>query len=69
MTTERDNPLHSAQQQFDKAAELLGLPQGIRAVLRVPQREFIVNFGGGGAILYGGASFVQHMLIATGTPD
>ena len=44
MTTERDNPFHSAQQQFDKAAELLDLPQGIRAVLRVPQREFTVNF-------------------------
>jgi glutamate dehydrogenase (NAD(P)+) len=44
MTSERDNPFHSAQQQFDKVAELLDLPQGIRAVLRVPQREFTVNF-------------------------
>ena len=44
MTSERDSPFHSAQQQFDKVAELLDLPQGIRAVLRVPQREFTVNF-------------------------
>jgi glutamate dehydrogenase (NAD(P)+) len=38
------NPFHIAQQQFDTAAELLGLPEGIRAVLRVPQRELTVNF-------------------------
>jgi glutamate dehydrogenase (NAD(P)+) len=44
MTSERDNPFRIAQQQFDKAAELLELPQDIREVLRVPQRELTVNF-------------------------
>jgi glutamate dehydrogenase (NAD(P)+) len=44
MTSERDNPFHIAQQQFDKAAELLDLPRSIREVLRVPQRELTVNF-------------------------
>ena len=44
MASERDNPFHIAQQQFDKAAELLDLPQDIREVLRVPQRELTVNF-------------------------
>src|SRR5215510_12739595 len=44
MTSERNNPFHIAQQQFDKAAEMLDLPQGIREVLRVPARELTVNF-------------------------
>jgi glutamate dehydrogenase (NAD(P)+) len=44
MTSEHDNPFHIAQQQFDKAAELLDLPRSIREVLRVPQRELTVNF-------------------------
>jgi glutamate dehydrogenase (NAD(P)+) len=44
MTSDRDNPFRIAQQQFDKAAELLDLPQSIREVLRVPQRELTVNF-------------------------
>jgi glutamate dehydrogenase (NAD(P)+) len=44
MTSERDNPFHIAQQQFDTAAELLELSQDIREVLRVPQRELTVNF-------------------------
>jgi glutamate dehydrogenase (NAD(P)+) len=44
MTSERENPFHIAQQQFDKAAELLDLPQGIREVLRVSQRELTVHF-------------------------
>ena len=44
MTSERDNPFRIAQQQFDKAAELLDLPQDIREILRVPQRELTVNF-------------------------
>jgi glutamate dehydrogenase (NAD(P)+) len=44
MTSERDNPFRIAQQQFDKAAELLDLPLNIREVLRVPQRELTVNF-------------------------
>jgi glutamate dehydrogenase (NAD(P)+) len=33
-----------AQQQFDAAAEQLGLDPGLRAVLRVPKRELTVNF-------------------------
>jgi glutamate dehydrogenase (NAD(P)+) len=44
MASERDNPFHIAQRQFDQAAELLDLPQDIREVLRVPQRELSVNF-------------------------
>jgi glutamate dehydrogenase (NAD(P)+) len=44
MASERDNPFHIAQEQFDKAAELLDLPQDIREVLRVPQRELTVRF-------------------------
>src|SRR5919109_2769329 len=44
MTSERNNPFHIAQQQFDIAAEQLDLPQDIREVLRVPQRELTVNF-------------------------
>ncbi|MBK9715455.1 MAG: Glu/Leu/Phe/Val dehydrogenase [Kouleothrix sp.] len=44
MTSERNNPFHIAQQQFDSAAELLDLPQDIREILRVPQRELTVNF-------------------------
>jgi glutamate dehydrogenase (NAD(P)+) len=44
MASERDNPFHIAQQQFDTAAEMLDLPQDIREVLRVPQRELTVNF-------------------------
>ena len=44
MTSERDNPFHIAQQQFDTAAALLDLPQDIREVLRVPQRELTVRF-------------------------
>jgi glutamate dehydrogenase (NAD(P)+) len=44
MMSAHDNPFHIAQQQFDKAADLLGLQEGIREVLRVPQRELTVNF-------------------------
>jgi glutamate dehydrogenase (NAD(P)+) len=33
-----------AQQQFDEAAEAMGLDPAMREVLRVPQRELIVNF-------------------------
>jgi glutamate dehydrogenase (NAD(P)+) len=39
-----DNPWHNAQRQFDAAAELLGLHQGLRAVLREVRREFTVRF-------------------------
>jgi glutamate dehydrogenase (NAD(P)+) len=44
MTFDRENPFRIAQRQFDQAAELLDLPQNICAILRVPQRELIVNF-------------------------
>lgn len=44
MTSERENPFRIAQQQFDSAAELLDLPQSVRATLRVPQRELTVSF-------------------------
>lgn len=43
MTSEQ-NPFQIAQQQFDTAAELLGLADGVHAILRVPQRELTVNF-------------------------
>jgi glutamate dehydrogenase (NAD(P)+) len=33
-----------AQQQFDQAADKLGLDDGLRRVLRVPKRELTVNF-------------------------
>ena len=33
-----------AQRQFDEAAEAMGLDPAMREVLRVPQRELIVNF-------------------------
>jgi glutamate dehydrogenase (NAD(P)+) len=35
---------HVAQAQFDAAADALGLDDGLRHVLRVPQRELTVNF-------------------------
>ncbi|KPV53849.1 glutamate dehydrogenase [Kouleothrix aurantiaca] len=44
MTSERENPFRIAQQQFDKAADLLDLPDDVREILRVPQRELTVNF-------------------------
>ncbi|MGV8168994.1 MAG: Glu/Leu/Phe/Val family dehydrogenase [Candidatus Nanoarchaeia archaeon] len=37
MTKENINPFHSAQQQFDKAAEMLNLPEHVRKRLREPQ--------------------------------
>ena len=39
-----ENPWHNAQRQFDAAAELLGLPHGLREVLREVRREFTVRF-------------------------
>jgi glutamate dehydrogenase (NAD(P)+) len=36
--------LAAALEQFDAAAEFLDLEPGLRAVLRVPQREYAVNF-------------------------
>ena len=39
-----ENPWAVAQHQFDIAADALDLGSGVRAVLRVPKRELIVNF-------------------------
>ncbi len=44
MVAEVTNPFTIAQHQFDLAAERLGIDQGIRDMLRVPQRELAVNF-------------------------
>ena len=38
------NPYEMAVAQFDEAADRLGLSQSMRAVLRKPKRELIVNF-------------------------
>ncbi len=38
------NPYDVAVAQFDEAAEYLGLSQAMRAILRKPKRELIVNF-------------------------
>ncbi|MBX5448850.1 Glu/Leu/Phe/Val family dehydrogenase [Thermogemmatispora sp.] len=38
------NPYEVAVAQFDEAAEMLGLSQAMRAILRKPKRELIVNF-------------------------
>src|ERR1044071_8398862 len=40
----KENPFEIAQQQFDIAAELLDLNDGMRQILRVPQRELTVRF-------------------------
>jgi len=39
-----ENPYDVAVAQFDEAAERLGLSQAMRAILRKPKRELIVNF-------------------------
>ena len=44
MAIEILNPYHVAVAQFDEAAERLGLSQPLRAILRKPKRELIVNF-------------------------
>ena len=44
MPNNRENPLASAQRQFDIAADILNLDDGVRQVLRAPQRELIVSF-------------------------
>ncbi len=44
MVSEQNNPFLIAQQQFDDAAAMLELPQDIRDMLRVPQRELAVTF-------------------------
>lgn len=65
MPSDGDNPFRIAQQQFDIAANILGLPDGIRAILRVPQRELTVNFpvkmDNGGTRMFTGYR-VQHNL-------
>jgi glutamate dehydrogenase len=38
--SESKNPFEIAQAQFDKGADLLGLPEDVRALLRWPLREF-----------------------------
>jgi glutamate dehydrogenase (NAD(P)+) len=38
------NPYITAVSQFDAAADMLGLPQSIRKMLRIPRRELTVNF-------------------------
>jgi glutamate dehydrogenase (NAD(P)+) len=38
------NPYLAAQRQFDEAADLVGLSERVRAILRVPRRELLVNF-------------------------
>ena len=40
MTNKPYNPFHVAQQQFDKAADLLELNKATRELLRNPMREF-----------------------------
>src|SRR5215467_6313522 len=44
MAIEVLNPYEVAVAQFDEAAERLGLSQPLRAILRKPKRELIVNF-------------------------
>jgi len=44
MNMQNENAFANAQQQFDIAADLLNLDRGMRDILRVCQREFIVNF-------------------------
>lgn len=44
MVPVRENPFVNAQRQFDIAADLLDLNDGIRQILRVPQRELSVSF-------------------------
>jgi glutamate dehydrogenase (NAD(P)+) len=44
MISERDNLLLNTQRHFDVAADLLELDQGLRHILRSPQRELTVRF-------------------------
>src|SRR5258708_9500724 len=43
MPQERLNPFDVALRQFDAAAELLGLADGLRGVLRSPKRQLLVS--------------------------
>ncbi|MBI4674831.1 MAG: Glu/Leu/Phe/Val dehydrogenase [Chloroflexi bacterium] len=40
----KKTPYEIAQEQFDLAAEFMGLEEDLRAILRVPKRELTVNF-------------------------
>lgn len=44
MVPVRENPFVNAQRQFDIAADMLDLNDGLRQILRVPQRELSVAF-------------------------
>ena len=44
MATVTEDPWLNAQRQFDAAADLLELDQGVRRMLRVPQRQLTVDF-------------------------
>src|SRR6266513_404806 len=44
MAIEIVNPYDMAIAQFDEAADRLGISQAMRAILRKPKRELIVNF-------------------------
>ena len=44
MAIEVMSPYAVAVEQFDEAADRLGLSQAMRAILRKPKRELIVNF-------------------------
>ena len=41
---EKSSTYKMALQQFDEAADVLGLEQGVADYLRLPQRELTVNF-------------------------
>jgi glutamate dehydrogenase (NAD(P)+) len=43
-TTGVEDPWLNAQRQFDAAAEVLNLDQGVRAILREPQRQLTIDF-------------------------
>src|SRR5581483_9301041 len=44
LTLEKRSPYEIAQEQFDLAAEFMGLEDDLRDILRVPKRELTVNF-------------------------
>ena len=66
MGSEQTNPFAIAQHQFDLAAERLNIDDGLRRILRVPQRELSVNFpvkhDDGSIHVYSGYR-VQHNIV------
>jgi glutamate dehydrogenase (NAD(P)+) len=44
LTIEAKTPYQIAQEQFDQAAEFMGLEEDLRHILRVPKRELTVHF-------------------------